>query len=290
VWLLDHKRERAREIAARGICLIETAPQFYAVRATADAGEIGRVDIVLLCVKSYDVRRALKMAAPLLAEGPLLIALQNGLGHHGILQQCAALSWAVGITAQGAALLEPGVVRHGGSGLTTLGFMDRAGEAARRRLAAAVAIFDAAGLPAVLSADIAATVWDKLLVNVGINALTAIHDCPNGALLAKRQVREQLRQAVQEAAGVAQALGINISADPAAKTEAVCRATGKNISSMLQDIRHGRPTEIEAINGVIVREAAALGLDVPVNEDLTRKIRALQAGVHDNSYKGRNND
>ncbi|NOX25933.1 MAG: 2-dehydropantoate 2-reductase [Deltaproteobacteria bacterium] len=278
VWFLDHDRERACKIADHGVCLLETMPQFQAVRATVNANEIGRADVVLLCVKSYDVGKALEMAAPLLVEGPLLIALQNGLGHHEILRRCAGLSWAVGITSQGAALVEPGVVRHGGSGITTLGFMDKAGIAAHQCLAETAALFAAAGLPATVSADISSAVWDKLLVNVGINALTALYDCANGELLEKRRAREQLRQAVREAARVARARGVNISGDPVARTEAVCRATNKNISSMLQDIRHGRPTEIEAINGVIVREAAALGMDVPVNQELTQKIRAIQAG------------
>lgn len=276
VWLLDHDRERACKIAAHGVCLLETVPQFQTVRATVNAGEIGRAEIVLLCVKSYDVGQALEMAAPLLTKGPLLIALQNGLGHHDILRRCVGLSWAAGITSQGAVLVEPGVVRPGGSGITTLGFMDKADIAARQCLDETAVLFAAAGLPTTVSADISLAVWEKLLVNVGINALTALHDCSNGELLEKRRAREQLRRAVREAAEVARARGINISADPVARTEAVCRATSKNISSMLQDIRNGRPTEIESINGAIVREAAALGMDVPVNQELTHKIRVLQ--------------
>ncbi len=276
VWILDYNSVRAQRINAQGICLVEDGSECYAVRSTIEAGEIGRTDVVLLCVKSYDVHNALRLAASLLKEGTLLIAMQNGLGHHEVLQQSKGLCWAVGITAQGAALLEPGVVRHGGSGITTLGFMDEVDETAQKRLAEIAALFEAAGVPTVVSSDIEAAVWDKLLVNVGINALTALYGCSNGELLENRQAMLQLRQAVNEAAAVALAKGIKITKDPVSRTKAVCRATSKNISSMLQDIRHHRKTEIESINGAIIREAASLGRGVPINKELTLKIQNLK--------------
>jgi len=280
VWILDYNSVRAQRINARGIRLAEGASSgCYAVKSTIEAGEIGRTDVVLLCVKSYDVHNALRLASPLLKEGTLLIAMQNGLGHHEVLRQSKGLCWAVGITAQGAALLEPGVVRHGGSGITTLGFIDEVDETAQKRLAEIAALFEAAGVPTVLSSDIEAAVWDKLLVNVGINALTALYGCSNGELLENRQAMLQLRQAVNEAAAVALAKGIKITKDPVSRTKAVCRATSKNISSMLQDIRHHRKTEIESINGAIIREAASLGIDVPVNKKLTLKIQKIKETV-----------
>jgi len=275
VWFLDHDPERAYQLSRQGICLIETTSNTYPVKSTANAKEIGATDVVLLCVKSYDVHDALRQAAPLLEDGPLLIAMQNGLGHHEALRQVK--NWAVGITAQGAALIEPGVVKHGGSGLTTLGFMDKVGPEMLKCLAEVAALFEGAGLSTQISSDIEATIWNKLLINAGINALTVIYDCPNGKLLENPKAREYLRQAVMEAAAVAAAKGIKITTDPVAKAEMVCRATSQNISSMLQDIRHGQTTEIESINGVIVREAESLGMPAPVNTLLTAKVRALQA-------------
>lgn len=275
MWLLDHESERADLLSRRGIYLIEAAPNNYPVKSTVNAELIDRTDVVLLCVKSYDVPGALGQAAPLLEDGPLLIALQNGLGHHEALRQLK--NWAVGITSQGASLIEPGVVKHGGSGLTVLGFMDQVGAEEQQCLAEVAALFEGAGLPTRISPDIEVDIWNKLLINVGINALTAIYDCPNGELLENFTAREQLRQAVREAASVAVAKGIKITADPVAMTEMVCRATSQNISSMLQDIRHGRITEIEFINGAIVSEAEFLGLAAPVNRLLAAQVRALQS-------------
>ncbi len=276
VWLLDHNLDRAGVINSQGICVDGyDGSACFPVRSTVDACEIGKTDIVLLCVKSYDVANALGRAAPLLEGGPLFVAMQNGLGHYEALRRAGCL-WAIGITAQGATLLQTGVVGHGGTGLTSLGFLDEVGAVGRRRLDEAALMLDEAGLLCQVSADIEASVWGKLLVNVGINALTAIYDCPNGVLLEDLHVRGQLSQAVCEAAAVAVAKGICIAADPVAEAESVCRATSNNISSMLQDIRHGRMTEIESINGAIVREAKTLGLAVPMNLKLTQRVRELQ--------------
>jgi 2-dehydropantoate 2-reductase len=107
---------------------------------------------------------------------------------------------------------------------------------------------------------------------VGVNALTAIYDCPNGKLLALPKAREMMRLAVLEAAAVAEACGVKISPDPVGRTLAVCRATAGNISSMLQDVRQGRGTEIEAINGEIVRLAATFNIPAPVNKRLTALV------------------
>jgi 2-dehydropantoate 2-reductase len=103
--------------------------------------------------------------------------------------------------------------------------------------------------------------------------LTALHDCPNGQLYDLPTLRKQLEQAVREAATVARAKGIDVGGDPVADVLAVCLATKDNISSMLQDIRHRRPTEIDAINGALVADAHDLGLAVPVNEELIRAVK-----------------
>jgi 2-dehydropantoate 2-reductase len=121
-------------------------------------------------------------------------------------------------------------------------------------------------------------VWNKLIVNVGINALTAILRVPNGALATIPEASKLVRCAVEEAVTVAQAAGITIGlADPVAETLAVAQATAANWSSMLQDILRGVPTEIETINGAIVREGQRLGVPTPFNSFLCDLITALEA-------------
>jgi 2-dehydropantoate 2-reductase len=133
-------------------------------------------------------------------------------------------------------------------------------------------------LPAELSDDLDTLVWRKLIVNVGINALTALLRVPNGALVTTEVARELLLQAVAEALAVAAARGIVLQqADPLAQVLDVARATGANRSSMLQDVLRGSPTEIATINGAIVHEGRRLGVPTPVNSLLTALVRALDA-------------
>lgn len=270
VSLLDYKVSRATLLNRNGVCLSEGGQrQVYAVRATTEPAAATGSEALLLCVKSADVVSALARTAPLIKEGPLLVSMQNGLCHLPILRNLSGSSWALAVTAMGATLTAPGVVHFGGAGFTHFGFLK---QTADERLAVLVELFNAAGLAAEISPDIEAAVWDKLLINVGVNALTAIYDCPNGKLMALPEARETMRLAVLEAAAVAEACGVKISPDPVGRTLAVCRATEGNISSMLQDVRQGRGTEIEAINGEIVRLAATFNIPAPVNKRLTTQV------------------
>lgn len=278
VWLLDHDSNRARLLAERGLLLERGGERFSCpVRATSSAAEIGRADLVLLCVKSYDVASGLKRAASLLRADTLLLALQNGIAHLELVERragdCLA---AVGVTALGATQLAPGYVRHGGFGLTRIGFLHPPTSYGAARLKSMAALLNDAGLATRIVADMRGQVWAKLLVNVGINGLTAIQGCRNGGLLDLPEVTDQLAAAVLEAAAVARALKIHVVADPVAATLEVCRATRDNISSMLQDIRHKRPTEIDAINGAVVELGRHLHVPVPMNELLVRQVKEIE--------------
>jgi 2-dehydropantoate 2-reductase len=282
IRVLDHDSQRAALLQHSGLTLERGARrEHFPIRATADPRRIGPVDLVLLCVKSPSLGQTLPCLSPLLTKNTLLLAWQNGIGHLPLLR-AAQLPGAVAlaVTSLGAHLVGPGQVRFGGEGVTSLGFLEEAPEEApeeaRLALQGAAALFRLAGLEVRLEPDILAQVWNKLLVNVGINALTAIHNCKNGALLENGEALAMLQSAVQEAASVAQAKGIAIAPEPVARTIAVCQATASNISSMLQDVRANRQTEIEAINGAVLEEARRLGLPAPVNAQLCAAVKGLE--------------
>ena len=281
VRLLDHDSQRAALLNEQGLLFEEAgATHRLMIPVTSDPAGIADVELLLLCVKSYGVFAALATLRDQWPAGALLLAFQNGIAHlDPLVALPASCRWGLGVTTEGANLRAPGQVRHGGHGLTRLGFVDSQPEDARQQLAAVAAAFNASGLVTELVPDIRDRLWQKLLVNVGINALTALHGCPNGKLLEIPAARERLIAAVEEAAAVAAAEGIAIPADPVAITIQVCRDTAANISSMLQDVRRRRPTEIAAINGAVVAIAERLGLATPVNRELTAAIRALEQGV-----------
>lgn len=284
VWLLDHDPDRAALLEGSGLVLEEAGAQTrHSVIVTAEPALVGPVALALLCVKSHQVKAAVTWARSALLEAKLFLALQNGISHLAVLPGlCPTTCWGLGVTAQGATLAGPGHVLHRGSGPTRIGLPPGSGDDGTGRplcqeaLHSAAETMSTAGIPAEAVNDILPLLWGKLLVNVGINALTAINDCPNGALLEDPGISETMAAAVGEGAMVAEKLGIRLERPPQVAVREVCRATATNISSMLQDIRGRRATEIEAINGEVVRMAKALGLKVPVNEELVRKVRELE--------------
>ena len=137
-----------------------------------------------------------------------------------------------------------------------------------------------AGLPTVVEPDVRSLVWGKLVINTGINALTALLRLRNGQLAEQAETRRLLALAVEEAVLVARAAGVQLPyEDPVEKVLAVAVATGQNQSSMLQDVLRGSPTEIAVINGAIVREGERLGVATPVNRTLTLLVQALEKNL-----------
>jgi 2-dehydropantoate 2-reductase len=216
-------------------------------------------------VKAWQTDRAARELPAHLSPGGFALTLQNGLGNVEKLGPGAYL----GVTAQGATLLGPGRVRAGGDGPTHV-----AGPAVLADLLCEAGL-DARTVDPACANSLA---WGKLAVNAGINALTAILNVPNGELLSRPDARALMERAAEEAAAVARAKRILLPFDDAAgEARRVARATASNRSSMLQDVLRGAPTEVDAINGAVVREGARSGVPTPVNETLVRLVGARVA-------------
>lgn len=277
VVLVDPWQAHVDAINAHGItCEIDGVPQRRFVRAVTDPAAAGPCTLAVVLVKARQTGWAAAACQALLAADGVAYTLQNGVGNHETLAAVlGAGRVGQGVTALGGTLLAPGSVRHAGLGSTTLGARpspERAGELA--------ALLSAAGLPTTVAEDVEGLLWGKLLVNVGINALAALLRVPNGALADTPAAHALLAEAVREAAAVAHARGITLPyADPVEHVLAVARATGANRASMLQDVLRGAPTEIETINGAVVREGARLGVPVPLNAALTALVGALDATI-----------
>ena len=174
---------------------------------------------------------------------------------------------ALGVTTYGATLLEPGLVRHGGEGIITLG--------THPRLGTFKVYLQQAGFSIRETTDLSSLVWSKLIINAAINPLTALLGVRNGELLESRAAKRVMSIAAKEAASIASAKGIKLNfKDPARAAEEVAAATAGNISSMLQDIRRNSPTEIDAICGEIVREGKRLKVSTPVNNLLFQLVQS----------------
>jgi len=241
--------------------------------ATAPAELTEPFDVILLCVKAYDTEQALRSAAACIGADTAVVTLQNGIGHTDCIARYATPErTVVGTTAHGATRLGQGHVRHAGTGETVIGGLHPAAQPAAERMQR---LFTDAGIQTVIAADIRAALWGKLIVNAGINPLTAVFKIRNGGILDSPDLQTVMRTAVAEACAVAGRLGIRLPyPDPVAKVLDVCRATAGNISSMHQDILAGRRTEIDSINGAIVNHGRTLGVPTPVNSLLVGLVTA----------------
>jgi len=277
IWLLDKNAERAEKINNKGLSIEGVSGDWQAkVNAAAKAEAIGEVDLVIICVKSYDTKEAITSVKQLVGRGATVLTLQNGLGNIEIIGEVVGQERVIGgVTNQGATLLDIGRIRHAGRGETIIGRIDGKIPVELRQIRE---IFNKVGLETRISRDIKGLLWSKLIINCGINALTALTRLNNGRLIEFDGSSRVLRDAVTEAVKVAKRKKIKlIYDDPLAKVEAVCEATAANVSSMLQDVLRKKRTEIDSINGVIVRQAKSLGINVPVNSVLVDLVKTIEA-------------
>lgn len=272
VLLVDHRDKRARHLARDGI-RVEGARGEHRVRVavTTDAATAGPAGLVLVCVKAYHTGEALAQHRALVGEDTAVLSLQNGLGNLEAMEQVVAPDRLLGgSTTMGANLLGTGHVHHAGEGDSFVG-EPRGGISPRAERVAA--ILTRAGLATRAHDNIQEIIWRKLIVNVGINALTAVLRVLNGALLEDEASRALMRDAVSEGVRAAATQGVHLDAHAMQERVAeVARRTARNRSSMLQDILAGRRTEIDVIN-----EAVARLCDAPVNRTLARIVRAIEA-------------
>jgi 2-dehydropantoate 2-reductase len=278
VVLVCRSRAHVEAINHAGLRLREgDAESTVRVRAAVDCTGIGAVDLVLVLVKSAGTRAAVQAATSIIGPDTVVMSLQNGLGHEDILAQVVGRSRVLaGKTYVGGVLLEPGLVLSGTRDKETLiGEPDGVRSARTERIAA---VFKHAGLATTVSADIMATMWDKLLVNVATGALSGITGLPYGDLYAMPQVRDCALAAVGEAMVVARAAGVNIATARAedAWNKAAAGLPPAFKASMLQSLEKGARTEVDFINGAVVRKGLDLAVPTPVNSALVACIKGIE--------------
>jgi 2-dehydropantoate 2-reductase len=223
----------------------------------------------IVLVKSWQTERAAEQLARCLATDGLALTLQNGLGNYETLERLLGKSRvALGTTTVGATLLGPGLVKAAGEAHVSV--------QAHARVAALEAALTASGFTVERVIDTNSLLWKKLIINSAINPLTALLGVQNGELLRRPAARDLMRNLAQETAAVALAERVDLApGDPATMVEDVAQRTAGNYSSMLQDVRRGAPTEIEAICGAVAQAGKRDGVPTPLNDACWRLIQAL---------------
>jgi 2-dehydropantoate 2-reductase len=265
----DHVDAIQREgLRVEGVRTMQVQPA-----AATSAPEDDAPDLVLVTVKAYDTGAAIESLQSVVGTRTTVVTAQNGLGNLEALRDAfPGRPVLAAVTTYGAMLAGPGRVLYTGRGDVLVGGTTRELDAAGRVARA----FRDAGLQALGLPDIRGPLWQKAIVNAAINPLSALQRKPNGALLDDADVLARMRSIAEEGAAVARALKVALpERDTFAVVQRVARATAANRSSMLQDVEKGRRTEIEQINGAIVREGSRLGVPTPENARVLDEVKAL---------------
>lgn len=273
VTLLDYNEQRAETINSQGI-IVEGIMGEFNVQVPVVTKEIpAKTDFVIVCVKSHKTLEAAQRVKPFLSKDTVITTLQNGVGNIEILNDIFGKGRVLGgVTSEGATSLGWGKIRHAGQGSTIFGPRG----ILKNALEQLVTAFNKAGFKTDSADNVEGLIWGKLIINVGINALTAITGLKNGDLPDHQGTSLIMEKAVEEAAAVAKAKKIDLPfSDPMARVLEVCRATAGNIASMLQDVMNKKWTEVDYINGAIVKEGKKLKIPTPVNQILTCLVQTI---------------
>ncbi len=275
VWLVDLWKDHIDAIRSRGLTIEEKGQEKnIRINATTDVSFVGKADLVIFFVKTYHTDKAVSDALILEKEKTVFLTLQNGLGNEEILsRQVDRKKVLLGVTNHGATMIGPGKIRHAGWGKTLIGELDHQ---VTDRVSTIAEMFQRAEIETEISSNIQRLIWEKLLINIGINALAAVTGLKNGMLLEHPETLVLMEEMVSEAVEVARKKGIPIEGNPIEKVKAIAEATRTNRCSMGQDLDNKRRTEIDAINGALVREAERLGISVPYNHMITNLIKVIE--------------
>ncbi len=265
VTLVDHNADRIARLNKSGIT-VEGSTGTRNSSIPIASSVPSDADLAIVCVKAHSTKN-LK-----LPKNTTVLTIQNGLNNVETLAGMVGNSNVLaGVTTEAVTLLEEGHIRHVSDGITTFGaWTECSSESAETALTEA-------GFTCAITDMPGQTIWEKTAINAGINPLTAILNVPNGQLLEVRESRELLRDLVVEAAKVASIEGYRFSRSLVEAAEETCAQTAENISSMLQDVRARRMTEIDAISGEIIRRAEAAALPVPRTRVILQLIRSLES-------------
>jgi 2-dehydropantoate 2-reductase len=282
IVLVDVAPPLVEKIAAHGVTVVrgddETTTQ---VEATSDPASVGVCDAVVFFVKCYHTAAAAETARPLVGPDTIVASLQNGWGNGDVL--AAAYDPAqvvVGVTYNSGTVLELGKVAHPGVGPTYVGAYEGSSNVGAERLAEAIGD---GGLEAQVSPEIRPEIWKKLILNAATlptASLTGMNAC---ALTAHESMHDLVSETAREAVAVARALGYDISEEERVDyIHALLERAGPTKGSMLQDFEARRPTEIDVINGAVVRGADETGVPVPLNRAFVGLVKGWETmqGFH----------
>ena len=256
-------------INANGLLLdLKTFKEHLPAKAATDTTTLTPPDLVLVCVKSADTEQAGHSLAGRLRPDTSVLSLQNGVDNAQRLSPMISRAVIPAVVYVGSEMAGPGHVRHHGGGDLTIG-RSSASEALAQE-------FEAAGVRTAVADDIEVTLWSKLAINCAFNALSAVADISYGLMLEVEGARDVVTRAVQETIAVARANGVSLPDDLLASILNIPTIMPRQKSSTAQDLARGKPSEIDFLNGYVVRKGAELGVPTPTNRVLQVMVKLAE--------------
>ena len=239
------------------------------LQASTEPSAVAGATLVLFCVKSTDTESAAAAIRPHLLPGALVLSLQNGVDNAVRLQAALpAQEVAASVVYVATEMPGPGHVKHNGRGELVIAASPSSAEAA--------ALLIAAGGPTDISTNVEGALWAKLILNCAYNALSAITQQPYGQLVQGEGVQDVIRDLVNECLAVAQADGITVPGDVWQAVERIAQTMPQQLSSTAQDLARGKRSEIDHLNGYVLRRGEVLGIATPVNRVMHTLVKLLE--------------
>jgi 2-dehydropantoate 2-reductase len=246
----------------------QTFDEQVRVAASADPAAVQGASLVLFCVKSTDTDHAAHAIAPHLAKDALVLSLQNGVENAERLRELLPQETAAAVVYVASEMAGPGHIRHHGRGELVIEPSSASEEVAR--------VLEAAGVPTEISDNVRGALWAKLVLNCAYNALSALSQQPYGQLVQGEGVTRAMRDVVDECLAVAKADGVTIPGDVDVSVRRIAETMPNQYSSTAQDMARGKRSEIDHLNGLIVRRGEALGVPTPANRMLHVLVRLVE--------------
>jgi 2-dehydropantoate 2-reductase len=241
---------------------------YVTMEAAVDASAIAGAQVVLVCVKSTDTETAGREMLPYLGADTTVLCLQNGVDNAERLQVVLGRAVVPAVVYVATEMAGPGHVRHHGRGELVIG-----PSVASEAIATA---FSHAGVPTQVSDNVIGALWAKLILNCAYNALSAVTQMPYGELVKNPGVPPVMADVVRECLAVAGAAGVKVPGDVDEAVRQIARSMPTQLSSTAQDLARGKPSEIDYLNGYVVRQGEALGIPTPANRVLHTMVKLLE--------------
>jgi 2-dehydropantoate 2-reductase len=268
--MLIGRPQHVEAVERQGLRLeTQTFDERIRVSASTEASAAQGAQLVLFCVKSTDTESAAAAIKPHLAPGALVLSLQNGVENADRLRALLPQEVAAAVVYIGTEMAGPGHVRHHGRGELVIEPSKASDEVARALIAA--------GVPTDISDNVRGALWAKLILNCVYNALSGITQLPYGRLVKGAGVTTVMRDLVEECLAVAQADGVTIPGDIDAAVRKIAETMPSQYSSTAQDLARGKRSEIDHLNGLIVRRGEALGVATPANRLLHAIVKLIES-------------